>query len=315
LRQIGFNVDHGGLHYNEVLALSRLGEELGFDSLSFYDHLYSLDSEDQFCLEAWSLLSALALNTKTARLLPLVTNNLFRHPGILAKIASTVDNLSRGRLIFGIGAGWYEKEAIDFGYSFPDMKTRIEMLGESIQVISKLWTEDKTTFKGHHYTLENAESLPKPFQKPHPPILIGGKGRKLLQLVAKYADISNFTLRDLKPKECEERLLILKEYCAKEGRDYNSILKTISGLCFFADTKSELEEELEMDANKRQISREEFRRYLESSAIFGTTDEAIDQIKEYERVGIDGAMFRFSKAKQEEQAKSFARTILPKIRN
>ncbi len=185
MRQIGFNIDHGGLQYGDVLALSRLGEELGFDSLSFYDHLYLLDSEDQFCLEAWSLLSALALNTKKVKLLSLVTNDLFLHPGILAKIAATVDNLSRGRLIFGIGAGWYKKEAIDFGYSFPDAKTRIEMLGESIQVISKLWAKDKTTFKGRYYTLEKAESLPKPFQKPHPPILIGGKGRKLLHFGSK----------------------------------------------------------------------------------------------------------------------------------
>jgi alkanesulfonate monooxygenase SsuD/methylene tetrahydromethanopterin reductase-like flavin-dependent oxidoreductase (luciferase family) len=297
-----------------VLALSRLGEELGYDSISFYDHLYSLDSENQFCLETWSVLSALAPNSTKAKLLPLVTNNLFRHPGILAKIAATVDNLSKGRLIFGIGAGCYEKEAIDLGYTFPNAKTRIEMLEESIQVISKLWSEDKTTFKGRYYTLEKAESLPKPFQKPHPPILIGGKGRRLLHLVAKYADISNFTLRGSKPKDCEDRLSILKDYCSEEGRDYNSISKTISGLCFFADTQSELESDLESEAKRRETPKEEVRQFFESSAIFGTVDEVIEQIKEYERIGIDGAMFRFFKAKQGEKAKSFTEMILPKIR-
>lgn len=314
MNHIGFNIDHGGLHYDEILLLSKLGDELGFDSISFYDHFYSLSDENEICLEAWSLLPAISLNTKKTKLLPLVTNNLFRHPGILAKMAATVDNLSKGRLIFGIGAGWYEKEALDFGYKFPNLKTRLEMLDESIQVISKLWQEDKTTFKGRHYTLEDAESLPKPVQKPHPPILVGGKAKGILRIVAKYADISNFTIRGLGIEECTRKLGQLKDYCSEIGRDYNSIVKTISGPCFFAGSKKELKLELEEDAKRREMTKEELSKFYTGSAVFGTTEEIIDQIRQYERIGVKGAMFRFSKPKQKEKATLFSNEVMPKIK-
>jgi F420-dependent oxidoreductase-like protein len=314
LNHIGFNIDHGGLHYNKILSLSKLGDELGFDSLSFYDHFYSMGGEDEFCLETWSLLSAISLKTRKVKLLPLVTNNLFRHPGILAKIAATVDNLSKGRLIFGIGAGWYEKEALDFGYKFPSLQTRLEMLDESIQIILKLWNEEKTTFAGKHYSLSDAESLPKPMQIPHPPLLVGGKVKGILEITAKYGDICNFTLRNLGLEGCKRKLEKLKDYCSKVGRDYNSISKTISGPCFFSPTEKELEEELEEDAKRRQMPKEELAKFYKDSGIFGTIEEAVEQIKEYERIGISGGMFRFFKPKQEEKARLFSEEILSKIR-
>jgi alkanesulfonate monooxygenase SsuD/methylene tetrahydromethanopterin reductase-like flavin-dependent oxidoreductase (luciferase family) len=315
LRHIGYNLDHGGLHYDEILSLAKLGDELNFDSISFYDHFYSLSGENEICLEVWSLLPAISLNTKRVKLIPLVTNNLFRHPGILAKIASTVDNLSKGRLIFGIGAGWYKKEALDFGYDFPKLKIRLEMLDESIQVISKLWKEDKTTFKGRHYSLEGAESLPKPFQVPHPPILVGGKTRGVLRIVSKYADMCNFTLRGMGIEGCVKKLAKLKEMCSEVGRDYNSISKTISGPCFFAVSNQELEKELEEDAKVRQTSKEELREFYKNSALFGTIEEVVDQIRKYEEIGVDGAMFRFYKRRQGAKAKLFSEEILPKIKN
>lgn len=317
MHHIGFNIDRGGMNYPEILSLSKLSETLGYDSICLYDHLYSLGKEDELCLEAWSLLSAISIHTSRAKLLPLVTNNLFRHPGVLAKMASTVDNLSKGRLIFGIGAGWYEKEALDFGYAFPDLRTRFEMLDESIQVISKLWKEEKTTFKGKHYNLLDAESLPKPFQKPHPPILVGGKARGVLEITAKYADMCNFTLRGLGPQKCEKLLCLLKEYCKAVGRDYNSILKTISGPCFFANTEQELQRELEAEA-KRQgggKTKEELVEYYRSSALFGTFDEVIDQVREYERIGVEGIMVRFDRSAQAEKAELFSKNILPRIRS
>jgi F420-dependent oxidoreductase-like protein len=314
LNHIGFGVDHGGLHYEEILSLSKLGDELGYDSLSFYDHFYSLGGEDENCLETWSLLPAISLNTKRTKLLPLVTNNLFRHPGILAKMAATVDNLSKGRLIFGIGAGWYEKEALDFGYEFPSLKTRLEMLDESIQIILRLWKDEKTSFKGKHYTLENAESLPKPMQVPHPPVLVGGKAKGILRIAANYAEMCNFTIRNLGPERCAEKLSWLRDYCSEIGRDYNSISKTIAGLCFFARTEQELQNELEEDAKRRQMPTEDLRKCYETSALFGRIEEVIDQIKQYERIGVQGAMVRFFKPRQREKATLFANEILPRVK-
>ena len=312
LRHIGFNIDHGGLDYGEIISLSKLGEEASYDSIAFYDHLYSMTGENELCLETWSLLPALALESNKVKLLPLVTNNLFRHPGVLAKMAASLDNLSAGRLIFGIGAGWYEKEALDFGYKFPNLKTRLEMLDESLQVISKLWTEDKATFKGRYYSLEDAESLPKPTRKP--PILIGGKARGVLELVAKHADMCNFTLRGLEVKRCEKLLQTLQEICDKQGRDYNLISKTISGPCFFAESKEDLEKELVQDSKRRGMSLEETRKFYESSSLFGTVDQIIDQVEQYEKVGIEGMMLRFNKQKQAEKARAFSTMIMPKVK-
>jgi F420-dependent oxidoreductase-like protein len=314
LHHVGFNIDHGGLHYDEILSLSKLGDELGFDSISLYDHFYSMSGENEICLETWSMLPAISLNTKRVQLLPLVTNNLFRHPGILAKMASTLDNLSKGRLIFGIGAGWNEKEALDFGYKFPNLKSRLEMLDESIQVISKLWKDEKTSFKGKYYTLEDAESLPKPMQVPHPPILVGGKAKGILRIVAKYADMCNFTTRGLGLERCAEKLTQLKEYCSEIGRDYNSISKTISGSCFFASSEKELDSELEADAKRREMTKGELKKFYGASAIFGTTTEVIDQIREYEKIGVEGAMFRFNKPKQREKAKLFSDQVISKVK-
>lgn len=313
MRHIGFNIDHEGLDYPEVLSLTKLGEESGYDSIAFYDHLYSMSGEDELCLETWSLLPALALETNRAKLLPLVTNNLFRHPGVLAKMAASLDNLSKGRLIFGIGAGWYEKEALDFGYKFPNLKTRLEMLDESLQVISKLWTEDKATFKGRYYSLEDAESLPKPTRKP--PILIGGKARGVLELVAKHADMCNFTLQDLEVKRCEKLLQMLQEICDTQGRDYNLISKTISGPCFFAESKEALEKELVEDSKRRGMSLEETRKFYERSSLFGTVDQIVDQAGQYEKIGVEGMMLRFNKQRQGEKARAFSTLILPKVKD
>ena len=188
------------------------------------------------------------------------------------------------------------------------------MLDESIQVISKLWTEEKTTFKGKHYSLENAESLPKPMQKPHPPILVGGKAKGVLKIASGLADWSNFTLRNLGVEGARTRLGFLKDYCSKNNRNYDQIFKTISGPCFFAKSDQELEAELDADSKRRELSKKETREMYEKSAIFGTSEQVIDQIKRYEKLGIQGAMFRFYKPMQAEKAKLFAEHIMPEIR-
>ncbi len=317
MRSIGFNIDHSGLNYDQILSLSQLAEDAGFDNLAFYDHFYDPTGGTQnkrLSLEAWSLLSAISLKTQRIKLLPLVTNNLFRHPGILAKIAATVDHLSKGRLIFGIGAGWFEKEALDFGYAFPDLDTRLEMLDEALSVITSLWTQEATTFQGKYYKLDKAQSLPKPYQKPFTPVLVGGKTNGILKIAAKHAQLTNFTIRNLGVEECAKKIELLKKYCSEQGRDYESLSKTLSGLCFFASSQKELETELVEAAKFRGTSKEELERTLKSSAVYGTNEQVLEELERYEKIGIQGAMFRFYKPLQGEKARTFSKEILPQIR-
>lgn len=160
-------------------------DHLGFDSVWVYDHLQFTYGPT---LECWTVLSALAEATSRIRIGPLVTCNAFRYPSLLAKMAATVDMISDGRVNFGIGAGWHEDEATAYGISFPRAGIRVEMLDEALSIIKKLWTEDKVTFKGKHYSVDNDVCLPKPVQKPHPPILVGGSGDKMLRLIARHAN-------------------------------------------------------------------------------------------------------------------------------
>ncbi len=177
----GVKTGQGGYSYEDLLKVWTAAEELGYESAWLYDHFYALGDKNQPCLEAWTTLAALAAMTKRLKIGTMVTCVNYRHPSLLAKMAATVDLLSHGRLILGIGAGWYEEEYRSYGYDFPDRATRMKQLKEALIIIQKLWTEDNTSFKGNFYTIRNAISSPKPLQKPHPKILVGiASGRKTL---------------------------------------------------------------------------------------------------------------------------------------
>ena len=191
-------------------------------------------------LEAWTTLSVLAGVTTKIKLGTLVTGIIYRHPSVLAKIAATLDVLSKGRLFMGLGASYFEGESLAYGIttsgSFPSNQERLTRLEEAIQIIRKMWTEEPAaSFDGKYYQIHNAYCNPKPIQKPSPPILVGGSGeRKTLKIVAKYADACNLfgSAETLKRK-----LNILKEHCKSVGRDYESILKTTLGAIIIDDNK------------------------------------------------------------------------------
>ena len=166
-----------GFDYITIEKIALNAEKIGFDSIWSSDHLFLHDKAEEInCMEAWTLLSALASKTNKLRLGTLVTCNSYRYPSILAKIASTVDSISNGRLEFGIGAGWKEIEYKAYGIPFPSVKERFDRLEEALQIIKLLWTEPKVTFTGRYYSIKDAFSAPKPVQNPHPPIFIGGTG-------------------------------------------------------------------------------------------------------------------------------------------
>jgi F420-dependent oxidoreductase-like protein len=210
-------------------AVARAADDAGFSDIAVMDHFFQINMigpADQDMLEAYTTLGYLAACTSRARLLTLVTGTVYRHPGILAKIVTTLDVLSGGRAWLGIGAAWNEEEARGLGIPFPPVAERFERLEETLRICLQMWSGDDSPFHGEHYQLERPLNRPAAISRPHPPIMIGGSGeRKTLRLVARYAQACNlFSGPDLARK-----LDVLRAHCDAEGRDYDDIEKT----CYF----------------------------------------------------------------------------------
>jgi len=214
--------------YEAMTAVARAADSLGFDSIWVYDHFHTVPRPTlETTFEAWTITAGLARDTENVRIGQMVTCNGYRNPAYLAKVASTVDVLSHGRLDFGIGAGWYEHEWRAYGYGFPDAPTRLKMLGEALPIIKAMWTDEYATYEGKFYQVNGAINEPKGVQKPHPPIWIGGGGEKVtLKLVAKYGDASNFG--GMNVELFEQKAAILRQHCEDLGRDYDTIIKSTS---------------------------------------------------------------------------------------
>ena len=189
-----------------------------FEHAWISDHFMALgDNPTEPCLESWTLLVALAAQTQRLRIGVMVTGNTYRHPAVLAKMAATVDIIAHGRLNFGIGAGWSEKEHRAYGIPLPSPGERIRRLGEACELISRLWTEPVVNFAGRYYQLNAAPCEPKPIQKPYPPFVIGADGDQTLRVVARYADIWDCSVDT--PEEYAYKSKVLDSACAVIGRD------------------------------------------------------------------------------------------------
>jgi F420-dependent oxidoreductase-like protein len=213
----------------DLAAVARTADEAGFEYISVMDHFFQIPAVgpvEHEMLEAYATLGYLAANTSRAKLVTLVTGAIYRYPGILAKIVTTLDVLSGGRGWLGIGAGWNEEESRGLGIPFPPVAERFERLEETLQICLQMWSDNDGPYQGKHYQLERTLNSPQALTKPHPPIMIGGGGeRKTLRFVARYAQACNlFPGPDLAHK-----LDVLREHCEAEGRDYDEIEKT----CYF----------------------------------------------------------------------------------
>lgn len=232
------------IDFSEIRETARLCDLLDYHSVWFYDHILGMGAVEMDIYEAWTSMSALASVTEKIKIGTMVLCNSFRPPALLAKMASTFDVISNGRLEFAMGAGWFEPEYKAYGYHFPDTKTRIEQLSESIKIIRAMWTEDKPSFKGTHYSIEDAYCNPKPIQTPHPPIMIGGAGEKyLLRLVAELADEWNCPANHA--QAYDHKLQVLKQHCKDVGRDINDIGISQQTVCVIAKDEAELAVKLE----------------------------------------------------------------------
>jgi F420-dependent oxidoreductase-like protein len=211
----------------DLAAVARTADDVGFDRLSVMDHLWQIGMigpPEHEMLEAYTTLGYLAAHTSRVTLLTLVTGVTYRVPGLLATMVTTLDVLSGGRAMLGIGAAWNEEESRGLGLHFPPVAERFERLEETLQICLRMWSDDDGPYEGRHYRLDRMLNSPQSLSRPHPPILIGGMGeKKTLRLVAKYAQACNlFSSPDLGRK-----LEVLKEHCEREGTDYDAIEKTV----------------------------------------------------------------------------------------
>ncbi|HUI26104.1 MAG TPA: LLM class F420-dependent oxidoreductase [Candidatus Kryptonia bacterium] len=267
--------------WDEIVRIWQRAEALGYDTAWTYDHFVAvmMDPFDP-TLEAWSCLAALAVQTTRIRIGALVTGNTYRHPAILAKIATTVDVISKGRLEFGIGAGWYEPEHAMFGLRFGSVRERCERLDEALTVIRALWREQQATFSGKHHQLSAAIAEPKPVQRPHPPITIAGAGEKrLLPIVARHADgWSSFG----SPEVFQHKIEILRALCDAEQRDGDAIEKGVLVPAAITEDLSTAAPLIQGYAMYQGLSEDEARRWM----LLGGADDVCRQLDAFIAAGV-----------------------------
>ncbi len=217
--RFGLMTPTDGARYEDIVRAWREAETLGWDSAWLNDHFMPVFGDpDRNQYDAWTLLAALATQTERIRIGVLVTGNTYRNPALLAKMAATVDEISRGRLDLGIGAGWYRKEHFAYGFHFGTERERAERLAEALQVLNLLWGEKHPTFRGKYYTLYQAPFAPRGVQSPRVPIIVGGQGKKrIVPLVARYADGWNAPVQT-DAKGFAERVELIRRECQRIGR-------------------------------------------------------------------------------------------------
>jgi alkanesulfonate monooxygenase SsuD/methylene tetrahydromethanopterin reductase-like flavin-dependent oxidoreductase (luciferase family) len=326
LQHPNFSYDYSNRNTSRIIdTLSNLvakAENKGFDSFWVMDHFHQISvvgKSEEPMLEGWTTISVLAGITTRIKLGTLVTGVIYRHPSILAKIAATLDVLSKGRLFLGIGASWNEEESLAYGIgeytningsskgppriTFPSNKERLLRLEEALQIIRKMWTEEPSaSFEGKYYQIHNAYCNPKPIQKPTPPILVGGSGEKTtLKIVAKYADACNLFGST---ETVKKKLDILKAHCKSVNRDYDSILKTKLGIVIIDNDGRKAKKKVQhafMGMPEAQ---------LREFAIYGTPEEVLKQIKEFEDIGIQYLIVDLEPQREIEALEVFSHEVM-----
>jgi len=288
--------------YETMTRVAQTADETGFESVWLVDHFHTIPQPSQeVTFECWTSTAALARDTKRVRIGQMVSCNGYRNPALLAKMASTVDVLSHGRLNFGIGAGWYEHEYRAYGYDYPDAPERLRYLREAVQVILAMWTQEEAVFEGQYYQLRGAINQPKGVQKPHIPMLIGGGGEKVtLKLVAQYGDACNVN-GDI--ATIQHKFDVIKQHCATVGRDYESIRRTVSVICAIGET-----EEAALASIPSEM-RALFGDRIQG-ALIGTPDTIRTRLAEYEAAGVQELLITFVDRTRLDSIQLFAKAFI-----
>lgn len=300
--KFGLLIPQEGARFSDVLAHARLAETLGFDSVWVEDHLRVIAvPPGSPAYEGWTTLTALLAGTERVRCGPLVLAEGFRNPAWLANAAATLDHLSNGRLILGIGAGGYEAEFHSYGYDWLEGPARAERLAEALEVITAMW--ERRGFEGRHYSCDGTADCPQPLQQPRPPIWIGGRGRALLRVAARHADAWNAPL--LTPAEIAERAEILRKECEALGRPMPEI--TYYGPVWVDEDAARVRARVERAraSENRNVS------LYGRVAVAGTPEDTILRLREYEEAGVGHFVCHFGRADVITGTELFARAVLP----
>lgn len=296
-----------GNPWDSVEPVARALDDSAFDSLWVYDHFlyeggYPGHPIAEPCMEAFTILGAIAAITRRIRLGQLVLGMPYRNPAMTAKMATTLDHVSRGRTILGIGAGWHKREYEAYGWGpFEEVPARMKRLEEGLKVIVKLWTERPASFEGSFYRLDNVQENPDPVQRPHPPIMVGGSGEKVtLRLVAQYAQLCNVS-GDV--EAVERRFGVLREHCERLSRPYDQITRSIYQSVIIG------RDEADVAARSERLAS-----YIpRNGALIGTPDQLIDKLGAFARVGTQYTIFRMADWTDPEAVRLFAERVIPAL--
>jgi F420-dependent oxidoreductase-like protein len=277
-----------GVDWGQWLALAKACEDAGLDSLFRSDHYASMYGRlERGSLEPWTTLAALAAVTERIRLGTLVSPATFRHPSELARIVTTVDHVSRGRVELGLGAGWYELEHRLLGFPFPEKSTRLELFAEQLEIVHRQWTEQVFDFTGRHYQLEGCRAEPKPLQRPRPPLIVGGKAWSGTTVpAARFADEYNVAFHS--PARCREARARVDRACEAVGREPATMTFSLM-TCFVVgrDTASLLESTRRaMECEAATGDAEEFLASKRDDWIVGTIPQVVAKLRELEAAGV-----------------------------
>ncbi len=304
--KFGLTLPQFGASWREAKETALLAEDAGFDSVWVADHFFGVGSDDP--LEAWTEMTAVAAITRRVEIGFLVLCNSIRPPALLAKMAATFDQIADGRLILGYGAGWFIMEYEAYGYDFPPVGTRLAQLEEGLRILKAMWTEDQPTFHGRHYRIENARCQPRPVRQPHPPILIGGAGEKvLLRLVARHADIWNNL--GAFHRELPQKLAVLRAHCERIGRDPREIevsQQTIGAIALSRD-----EARRQTEAVLGEVG---FLTGAPELCPTGTPDEIVARLRQNIEMGATSFVISFGRHAAAESIRLFGREVIPAFR-
>jgi len=303
-----------GVTWEDWVRLARLAEQHGLEGLFRSDHYTAIIRSDADALDAWTTLAGLAAVTERIRLGTLVSPATFRHPSVLARMAVTVDHISGGRLEVGMGAGWYEREHVAHGFPFLDARQRFELFAEQVEVVVRSWTEEGFEHSGPAYELREQNALPKPFQKPHPPLVLGGSvKRRFAALAARYAnEVNTLGAPNAELRQRKERL---DRACEEAGRDPATLGFSVMTSCFVGSDWNEVLERLRRflsvrggDGDPETLLAERRDRWLA-----GTVEEVADRIRELRDIGVTRVFLQHLNHSDDEMVALVGERLLPVV--
>jgi F420-dependent oxidoreductase-like protein len=307
--RFGIATGQQGYQWPRLRQLWEVAERAGYDSLWTGDHLYAIMADpSESTFESWSTLAALSQHTSRARIGSLVNCNSFRNPCLTAKMAVTLDHLSDGRFILGLGVGWFEREHRSLGFEFQPIRERLRALEEACRIIKAMLTESRASFHGSHYEIAGAICSPKPIQRPRPPLMIAGRGEHvLLKIVAEHADMWN---TQGNPEQMKRLIEVIRRHGDRIRRDTDEIEKTVVLTLCFRPGREREEEAVSFTAMIGRTSAEEARKQM----MIGDKQECLDKVELYRRAGVNHFIFMLREPVAPDEISRYADEVITSAR-